>query len=137
MLAHHHFGNFTIDSSYLESHLAYEWEQNQDTYGMRVLSNPVQEDSIWMNGPPTWSYLQLALGKMPQAQVCGGRTVLFTHAHARARSWHEGAHKRTAVSQCPLGQQCKVVRNPSRDTLSVACYSSQLPRTPCTREGAL
>jgi hypothetical protein len=27
---------------------------------MRVLSNPVQEDSIWMNGPPTWSYLQLA-----------------------------------------------------------------------------
>ena len=38
---------------------------SQDTYGMRVLSEPVQEDSIWMNGPPTWTYLQLALGTLP------------------------------------------------------------------------
>ena len=49
---------------YLEQHLAYEWERNQDKYGMRVLNDPVQEDSIWMNGPPTWSYLQLAMGKL-------------------------------------------------------------------------
>lgn len=69
MLAHHHFGNFTLPKSYLESHLAHEWAQNQDTYGMRVLSSPVQEDSIWMNGPPTWSYLQLALGTMPFNQA--------------------------------------------------------------------
>ena len=26
---------------------------------MRVLNDPVQEDSIWMNGPPTWTYLQV------------------------------------------------------------------------------
>lgn len=65
MLSHHFLnGTFTIDTAYLSSHLKYEWEKNQDTYGMRVLSNPVQEDSIWMNGPPTWSYLQLALGEV-------------------------------------------------------------------------
>ena len=63
MLSHHHFGgNFTLDASYLSSHLEYEWRKNQDTYGMRVLSEPVTEDSIWMNGPPTWAYLSLALG---------------------------------------------------------------------------
>ena len=61
MLAHHHFGNTTVPEDYLTSHLAAEWAANQDTYGMRVLSSPVQEDSIWMNGPPTWSYLSLAL----------------------------------------------------------------------------
>jgi len=77
----------------LWQHLDYEWQQNQDAFGMRVLSNPVQvptsassffyllithspivspltslhvlvnpvqEDTVWMNGPPTWSYLQLA-----------------------------------------------------------------------------
>lgn len=32
---------------------------------MRVISQPVQEDSIWLNGPPTWSYLQLSLGTLP------------------------------------------------------------------------
>ena len=36
---------------------------------MRVLNDPVQEDSIWMNGPPTWAYLQLALGKLPAEQA--------------------------------------------------------------------
>lgn len=61
MLAHHNFGEFSYgNESQLWSHLAAEWEQNQDLYGMRVLSNPVQEDAVWMNGPPTWSYLQLA-----------------------------------------------------------------------------
>lgn len=30
---------------------------------MRVLNDPVQEDSIWMNGPPTISYIQLQMGK--------------------------------------------------------------------------
>ena len=30
MLSHHHFGgNFTLDKSYLESHLTYEWAKNQ------------------------------------------------------------------------------------------------------------
>merc|ERR1719453_1538816 len=63
MLAHHHLdGQFTADTSSLQSHLAYEWERNQDTYGMRVLNDPIQEDTIWMNGPPTWTYLNLALG---------------------------------------------------------------------------
>lgn len=65
MLSHHFLdGEFTVDKGYIEQHLDYEWEQNQDLYGMRVLSSPIQEDSIWMNGPPTWSYLQLALGKL-------------------------------------------------------------------------
>lgn len=84
LLSHHHFGgNFTLDRTYLESHLKYEWDRNKDTYGMRVrlrsmhpvsantdrcrythqvLNDPVQEDSVWMNGPPTWTYLNLALG---------------------------------------------------------------------------
>ena len=49
MLFHHHFsGNFSIDREFLQQHLAYEWDQNQDQYGMRVLNNPVQEDSVWM-----------------------------------------------------------------------------------------
>jgi len=91
MLSYHHFGGqLTLPVDYLSRHLAYEWQENQDPYGMRVLSNPVQEDSIWMNGkasvehmrplgiwhcntcacsrhrfitigPPTWTYLQLAL----------------------------------------------------------------------------
>eukprot|EP01051_Picozoa_sp_SAG22_P001827 SAG22_NODE_75_length_22256_cov_45.062960_14_plen_93_part_00 len=70
MLQHHHFfGNFSLGSEYLTNHLAYEWAKNKDTYGMRVLSDPVQEDSIWMNGPPTWTYLQLALGKMPDEEA--------------------------------------------------------------------
>lgn len=64
MLAHHNFGNMVYDNmSQLWTHLDFEWTQNQDLYGMRVLSNldgnPPQEDSIWMNGPPTWTYLQL------------------------------------------------------------------------------
>ena len=28
-----------------------------------------QEDSIWMNGPPTWTYLQLAIGKISHEQA--------------------------------------------------------------------
>ena len=68
MLSHHHFGgNFTLAPEYLKSHLAYEWERNADTYGMRVLNDPVQEDSVWMNGPPTWTYLNLALGTPDEA----------------------------------------------------------------------
>ena len=47
----------------LEAHLEYEWSKNQDKYGMRVLNDPVQEDSIWMNGPPTISYIQVQMGK--------------------------------------------------------------------------
>ena len=89
MLHHHHFdGAYSIDPSYLRRHLAAEWRMNHDAYGMRVQSNPTQEvriaqcmhvllacnlpcilplslcmqDSVWLNGPPTWSYLQLALG---------------------------------------------------------------------------
>jgi len=69
MLGHHHLQNFSIDASFLSEHLAYEWKRNQDKYGMRVLNDPVQEDSIWMNGPPTWTYLQLAMGKLPREQA--------------------------------------------------------------------
>ena len=61
MLAHHHFGATSVPPAFVRSHLAAEWHANHDAYGMRVISNPVQEDSIWMNGPPTWSYLALAL----------------------------------------------------------------------------
>ena len=65
MLSHHHFdGHFTAPASHLQSHLAFEWARNQDAFGMRVISDPVDEDSIWLNGPPTWSYLQLALGAL-------------------------------------------------------------------------
>eukprot|EP00658_Telonema_sp_P-2_P029627 TRINITY_DN22504_c0_g1_i7.p1 TRINITY_DN22504_c0_g1~~TRINITY_DN22504_c0_g1_i7.p1 ORF type:complete len:248 (-),score=52.68 TRINITY_DN22504_c0_g1_i7:385-1128(-) len=70
MLAHAVLnGSLTIDATYLEKHLSYEWDQNQDLYGMRVLNHPVQEDSIWMNGPPTWTYLQLALGNLSDADA--------------------------------------------------------------------
>lgn len=69
MLSHHVLGEFTVNTTYLKQHLEYEWQENQDVYGMRVLSSPIQEDSIWMNGPPTWTYLQLALGEMPQAEA--------------------------------------------------------------------
>jgi hypothetical protein len=42
MLSHHHFGgNFTLDKTFLESHLKYEWEKNEDTYGMRCAKNAV------------------------------------------------------------------------------------------------
>ena len=65
MLSHHIAnGSFTLPTKYLSSHLAYEWAENVDLYGMRVLSSPIQEDSIWMNGPPTWTYLQLAIGEL-------------------------------------------------------------------------
>lgn len=67
MLSHHVFQNFTLPSTYLSSHLAYEWKRNADEFGMRVINDPIQEDSIWMNGPPTWTYLQLALGELPAA----------------------------------------------------------------------
>jgi hypothetical protein len=44
MLSHYHFGEYSLpNTSYIHSHLAYEWQQNQDLYGMRVLSNPIQE----------------------------------------------------------------------------------------------
>lgn len=35
--------------------------------GTRVLNDPVQEDSIWMNGQPIWTYLNLALGTPDEA----------------------------------------------------------------------
>jgi len=70
MLSHHFFnGSYTVNETLLENHLAYEWEQNQDLYGMRVLSSPIQEDSIWMNGPPTWTYLALAMGKLSDEEA--------------------------------------------------------------------
>ena len=50
MLSHHHFGNFTLPDGILASHLRYEWARNEDTYGMRVLNDPIQEDSVWMCG---------------------------------------------------------------------------------------
>lgn len=66
MLSHSILQNFTVDPAFLSQHLAYEWERNQDAFGMRVLNDPVQEDAVWMNGPPTWTYLQLALGSLGQ-----------------------------------------------------------------------
>ena len=51
MLAHHHLQNFTLPTEYLQSHLAYEWERNQDTYGMRVrhfsLFAVLRRDLVW------------------------------------------------------------------------------------------
>jgi hypothetical protein len=61
MLAHHHLQNFTLPVTMLQQHLQYEWARNQDKFGMRVLRDPVQEDSIWMSGPPTISYINLAI----------------------------------------------------------------------------
>ena len=69
MLSHNVLQNFTLPEEYLSNHLAYEWDRNKDTYGMRVISDPVQEDSIWMNGPPTWAYIQLALKKLSAADA--------------------------------------------------------------------
>ena len=63
MLAHHHLQNYTLPLEMLEAHLEYEWSKNQDEFGMRVLNDPVQEDSIWMNGPPTIAYIQLQMAK--------------------------------------------------------------------------
>ena len=61
MLAHSHgFGLAGVDAGRVASHLAFEWDRNQDAFGMRVISNPIMEDSVWMNGPPTYSYLSLA-----------------------------------------------------------------------------
>ena len=70
MLSHHFLnGSYTVNTTYLSSHLKYEWEKNQDSYGMRVLSNPVQEDSIWMNGwlssdPPLSLSASLSLSQL-------------------------------------------------------------------------
>jgi len=69
MLSHHVWQNFTLPRSYLSSHLAYEWQRNADTYGMRVINDPIDEDSIWMNGPPTWTYLQLVLGELAEDEA--------------------------------------------------------------------
>ena len=52
MLAHHHLQNFTLPVGMLKEHLNYEWERNQDKYGMRVLRDPIQEDSICERPPP-------------------------------------------------------------------------------------
>lgn len=61
MIAHAHgFGVAGVDAQRVASHLAVEWARNQDAFGMRVISNPIMEDSVWMNGPPTWTYLSLA-----------------------------------------------------------------------------
>ena len=87
MLAHHNFGDVEYPSDIapqLWQHLAHEWAENQDAYGMRVLSNPIQEDSIWMNGPPTWAYLQLSrihVGFEPvtTTMLCGLRTPCTGH----------------------------------------------------------
>lgn len=70
MLAHHNFGELAFNNSQqLWDHLDYEWKQNQDQFGMRVLNHPIQEDSIWMNGPPTWSYLELLQGKLSMEEA--------------------------------------------------------------------
>ena len=61
MIAHAHgFGLAGVDADKVAAHLDFEWARNQDAFGMRVISNPVMEDSVWMNGPPTWTYLALA-----------------------------------------------------------------------------
>jgi hypothetical protein len=43
---------------------------------MRVLNDPVQEDSIWMNGPPTISYINLAMA------AAGGKPTSVEFAEA-------------------------------------------------------
>ena len=103
MLSHHHFdGTFTLNTSYLHRHLAFELAANNDTYGMRVLSNPVQEDSIWMNGPPTWSYLQLALGKLPAEDALAPLRRMSENFRSRLRDmWNLRALTHTDGSLQP------------------------------------
>ena len=45
MLEHHNFGTIMYDNEKIAKHLSYEWAKNQDLYGMRVISNPVDEDT--------------------------------------------------------------------------------------------
>lgn len=42
MLGHHFFSDFTAPRAALASHLAHEWDRNEDAFGMRVLNDPVQ-----------------------------------------------------------------------------------------------
>ena len=56
--------------------MALEWQRNQDRFGMRVISNPIQEDSIWMNGPPTWAYLSLELARDPATGTINSSAAL-------------------------------------------------------------
>lgn len=58
-----------VSPAMLESHLTAEWAANADAFGMRVISNPILEDSVWMNGPPTWAYLSLVLAGAGQRVV--------------------------------------------------------------------
>jgi hypothetical protein len=68
MVGHAHGFGLLMDVPLVAAHLALEWERNKDAFGMRVISNPIMEDSIWMNGPPTWTYISLLLaGPVPSA----------------------------------------------------------------------
>jgi len=103
MLSHHHFGHFTIGEDYLDSHLAYEWERNQDKYGMRVLNDPVQEDSIWMNGPPTWTYLQLQRGQLSDAAAYEPFKRMSENFRTRLKDlWNLRALTHTETAGTPL-----------------------------------
>eukprot|EP00966_Prymnesium_polylepis_P156971 3627146-Prymnesium_polylepis.1 len=103
MLAHHHFdGVFSLNESYLRRHLSFELASNNDTFGLRVLSNPIQEDSIWMNGPPTWSYLQLALGHLPAEDALSPLRRMSENFRSRLRDmWNLRALTHTDGSLQP------------------------------------
>ena len=102
MLAHHHMQNYTLPVEMLESHLKYEWQSNQDKYGMRVLNFPIQEDSVWMNGPPTISYLQLAMGKMDHDTVIEPFKRMSENFRSRLRDqWNLRALTHTDGSVAP------------------------------------
>ena len=74
-----HAGGFDlagVDAAKIASHLAVEWQRNADAFGMRVISNPIMEDSVWMNGPPTSTYLTLAQLAAASGGVVANATAL-------------------------------------------------------------
>ena len=129
MLSHHNFGSFTYQSSSssvskgsvsgrehsrgggeaalqdLWDHLEYEWKVNEDAYGMRVLSNPVQEDSIWMNGPPTWAYLQLVQLQLARSRAMDGATGKGEEKEEAAEEDEEGGEKGRRGSRGTLSME--------------------------------
>lgn len=73
---------------------------------MRVLNDPVQEDSIWMNGPPTIAYLQLSFGKMDHATAIEPFKRMSENFRSRLRDqWNLRALTHTDGSVAPAETQ--------------------------------
>ena len=74
--------------------------------GMRVLNDPIQEDSIWMNGPPTIAYLQLSFGKMDHATAIEPFKRMSENFRSRLRDqWNLRALTHTDGSVAPAETQ--------------------------------